>query len=53
MEELREIRRRLSERLLEAERREGTWIPEMRRLARAARRDALKALRNGPVRTRK
>ena len=34
--ELRRIRRRLSERLLEAERREGTCVPELRRMGREA-----------------
>lgn len=36
MSELREIRDRMSKRLLEAERREGSCVPELRRLGRKA-----------------
>jgi phosphopantetheinyl transferase (holo-ACP synthase) len=36
MEELREIRRRISKRLLEARRREGTFSNELRRMERQA-----------------
>jgi len=36
MEEIRRIRGRMSERLLEAERREGTCVPELRRIGREA-----------------
>ena len=36
MSDLREIRDRMSKRLLEAERREGSCIPELRRLGRKA-----------------
>ena len=36
MSEIREIRDRMSKRLLEAERREGSCVPELRRLGRKA-----------------
>ena len=36
VEELRAIRKRISARLLKAERKEGTCIPELRRMAREA-----------------
>jgi hypothetical protein len=36
MEEIRRVRRRISKRLLEAERREGTCVPELRRMGREA-----------------
>ena len=35
-EEIRENRRKISRRLLEAERREGTCVPELRRMGREA-----------------
>jgi len=36
MDEVRRIRRRVSKRLLEAEQREGTCVPELRRMGREA-----------------
>jgi hypothetical protein len=41
VDELRVIRRRISKRLLDAERREGTCVPELRRMGR----DAMKGMR--------
>lgn len=46
LEELRAIRRGISKRLLQAERREGTSIPELRRMGRAARRWARRELKD-------
>lgn len=37
MEELRKVRRKISKRLLEAQRREGSCLPELRRMEREAR----------------
>lgn len=37
IEELRQIRRKISKRLLDAERREGSCLPELRRMEREAR----------------
>ena len=44
VDEIREIRRRISKRLLEAERREGTCVPELRRMARKAAKEARREL---------
>lgn len=56
LEELRRIRSRISKRLLEAERREGTCLPELRKMeqeaVRMARRDRNGTARNGNGRRR-
>ena len=52
IEELREIRRKISERLWEAERREGTCIYEIRRMGRNALRRMRREIGAAPANSR-
>ena len=53
MSEIRETRDRISKRLLEAERREGSCVPELRRMGRKAAAWAAREARSSSKRPRK